>query len=275
MREYPTENIVHILARMAEIKARVVLFKAVDPQLKLLKRGFDEGQITEMRGWLSESAKFLVALEMQSTQKHCEQFARELNAAMDYDVIETKANLIMQDVKFSLEERKLFVINADRQLFYDNPLLAQEKFRDNWPNANEELIEAGNCFSLDRYTACACHLMRAVEYALRAVELALNIPPDKRDTWGPILAKIKEKQGESEHKSKGLANHPSIPQSPEWKANPKFFEDCWHFIGSVKSSCRDEVFHTKASYNDSQAEKLMHSVRSFLETVSENLNEVK
>jgi hypothetical protein len=174
-----------------------------------------------------------------------------------------------------LKERSFFVINPEHLSYYSNAALAGQKFKDNWPKANEELTEAGKCFALDRHTACACHLMRAIEYALRSFEDALGITSHHRNNWGDILGRIEEKQGRKGDSRTGHPSIPPIPASPEWDKNPDFYQGCYSYIAGIKASCRDRVFHVESAYNGEQADRLLQSVRSFLSFASDGLEETK
>lgn len=87
------------------------------------------------------------------------------------------------------------MIEPDKAHLYRNYKLAGNDFQNKWPRANEELMHAGNCFALDEYTACTCHLMRCVEMIVKSFADKIGADISKSNTWGSILTKIDEKRG--------------------------------------------------------------------------------
>jgi hypothetical protein len=66
-----------------------------------------------------------------------------------------------------------------------------------FPIANKDLSEAAVYYAFERNTACAFHLMRALEIVLRtfAGKLGARFEPKN---WGTILASIEEKSATAE-----------------------------------------------------------------------------
>jgi hypothetical protein len=173
----------------------------------------------------------------------------------------TQADYVRELLEQELKKRQFFVLDVNGG-YYDNPLLAGAPFRDNWPTANKELVEAGNCFAVDRYTACVCHLMRALEYALKAFENELKITAPARgpeNTWGKIIGRIEQKKKQP---------------SPEWMAKAGFNDNCLTFFCAVKSACRDKTFHVESSYDKGSASSLFSCTVAVLSEISKELKEI-
>src|SRR2546429_816069 len=60
--------------------------------------------------------------------------------------------------------------------YYENEELFGADVKNKYPSAAFEIKEAGNCFALERSTACVMHLMRTLEVALKAIAAGLGIP---------------------------------------------------------------------------------------------------
>ena len=58
-------------------------------------------------------------------------------------------------------------------------------------NLSEELENAGKCLALGQATACGFHLMRAMEYAVRAISEKLEIGKPGR-AWAPFLKDLRD-----------------------------------------------------------------------------------
>ena len=73
-----------------------------------------------------------------------------------------------------------------------------------------ELVEANTCLALERDTACVFHLMRGVEYGLRALAGAVGVSqqptiPMEYKEWQPLIEEINSKQYEALRSWRGAA----------------------------------------------------------------------
>lgn len=160
---------------------------------------------------------------------------------------------------------QFFSVKPERLKFYENTTLAGEDFKRVFPRANVELIEAGNCFALDRYTACVFHLMRALEIALVALESKLGIPrpvdgPDK--TWGRTLGRIRGKITDDKN-----------PPLPNWTDNKPFYDKAYGFLAAIKVPLRDDTMHVESTYNEESADGVFQVVTVALRHFSAKLSE--
>lgn len=150
--------------------------------------------------------------------------------------------------------------------FYENTELAGADFKARFPSGNTELIEAGNCFVLARYTACVFHVMRSLEVALRSLERSLGIPEDPRgpqNTWGNILRRIQEK----------IAHNNASPPADWTPARREFCEKALALLQSVKAPYRDTTMHVKASYDEQSAKSLLVVIPEVLRFLATELRE--
>src|SRR5437660_233645 len=100
-----------------------------------------------------QEAKFL---SLPATKR---QAARLYHYAKDQeqktDQIDRAAEELHTRLTDELESLTLFYVPSDKLAFYNKTDLFGEDFKSNFPTANWEIIEAGNCFAFDRFTACA------------------------------------------------------------------------------------------------------------------------
>ncbi len=262
MEQYPVENIVHIMARIDFVKEDCAFHIGKNTAWP------DEAR-NKVRGGLREALPWLSDMDLLDAKDSCDQLEQAITHLEPRGSM-AKADSARDTLTSQLKKRVFFVLNKANGEYYENFLLAGQRFKDNWPKANEELKEAGNCFALNCYTACVCHLMRSLEHALKAFEKALNITapsPGPGNTWGDIIGRILPKKG----KLGSAAN----PPSPEWALNPNFYDNCLTFFCAVKSACRDKTFHVEASYDKASAKLMLNCTISVLEKISEHLNEIK
>lgn len=167
-------------------------------------------------------------------------------------------------MSLSPEEAEYYDINREKKLF------DAEVFT-NFPGAQYDVMEAGNCFATGRYTACVFHCARVVEKGLQALALSLNsrfgadVRFGDKDiryiNWGNILQKIEREIGKLIH--------------PDRK--PRLLEEDLSFYANaakefvyIKILWRDPVSHSRSEYDKPTAESVMNHVKAFMKHLAEN-----
>jgi hypothetical protein len=157
------------------------------------------------------------------------------------------------------EALKLFYVPEDKIGFYNKTDLFGETFKVSFPAANAEIIEAGNCFAFDRFTACAFHLMRSLEVALKVLFQTLGLPPITSagaQNWNGILRQIKDK----------LEADKTIPDHA-------FYDGAYAFLAAAKNPMRNATMHVDAVYDESSARSLYDAVGAFMRHLATKLKE--
>ena len=126
---------------------------------------------------------------------------------------------------------------------------------DRFPEAVEDLDEAGTCFALGRYTASVFHLMRAMEVGV--IHLADSVGATVEDknganlTWGKLLANIKGKID-------GLSDKQKREELYEIHA----------LLHSVKEAWRNSSMHPKRTYNREEVSVIIIAVGAFMDRLA-------
>jgi len=153
----------------------------------------------------------------------------------------------------------MFYIEQSALAYYNKTDLFGEQFKTNFPAANVEVSEAGNCFAFDRYTASVFHLMRALEVVLRALFQTLGLPPLSsagERNWNGILRQIKDK----------LDADKSIP-------GHDFYDSAYAFLVAAKNPMRNATMHVDAVYDEASASRLFDAIGAFMRHVATKLKE--
>lgn len=160
----------------------------------------------------------------------------------------------------------LYLAPEKRQYFSKTDLFGQE-FKNKFPTGNAEIIEAGNCFALGRFTACVYHLTRAMEIALRVLFVALGMPPRVWSTtkWNNILDRIK---GKIDKNNKTLANDHT------WQSERGFYENAHAFLAAVRVPIRNSTMHVESVYDETGAENVFGAVKTFMRNMATKLKEI-
>lgn len=175
-----------------------------------------------------------------------------------------------KDLQRVLAENKFMMIPAGEAGYYDNPALFGSEVAAKFPNANKEIMEAGNCYATGSYTASVFHLMRAVEHGVRALIVTFKIKFKRRPKngvelkqWGEILVAIHDKITEIEKRKKTRPRDEQLEFLRDAAAQFKYFKDKW----------RNYVMHTRASYEVSDARKTLHYVEEFMKHLATRIAE--
>lgn len=187
--------------------------------------------------------------------------------------VEDAANCMAKD----LFERQFFYMPPHFAKYHYNSLsvfsqreLYGKEVIANFPNAIEEMRAAGNCYATDSYTACVFHLMRAAEYGLRAVFKRFRIKYSKKPKvpveflqWGDIISAIQDKIDEKEKTKKTKRRDEDIEFLRGVVAQFKYFKNKW----------RNNVMHSRESYELEDATKTMRQVGDFMEHLATRVKE--
>jgi hypothetical protein len=93
-----------------------------------------------------------------------------------------------------LNTRLFFIISPEEARLY-NPegTIYGKEIADKFPNMVEDIVEAGNCFACNRYTACVFHLMRIMERGVQELGNKFGVLPifTYNEDWQKIVNAIR------------------------------------------------------------------------------------
>lgn len=136
-----------------------------------------------------------------------------------------------------------------------------------FPLARNELVEAGKCFAFDRYTASVFHCMRAIEIGLRAMAVHLAIDefkyPLEQADWEGIIRKIESK----------ILGMKDLPRTAEKDDSQNFNSSAAMEFRYFKDGWRVRVAHTRETYDETSAIRVLEHAVTFIEILSSRLKE--
>jgi hypothetical protein len=184
----------------------------------------------------------------------------ELDSAHQSIVDLETANLVgeirslHQHVSDELDELCFLVLGSGDTKLYEakEPLFGLDVYN-KFPDSRDDVEEAGKCLALRRSKAAVCHLMLAMEEALRVLAVAAGgvTIKDSNDKWLPWL-KLTE----------NLANQ-KIKPMPEGDEKAAWLE-VHTMLTSVGRAWRNPTMHPAKSYSEEQAKKVFEAVRGFM-----------
>jgi hypothetical protein len=185
-----------------------------------------------------------------------------LNAAADTvnstDLANT-VDLIRERFNDEIDSIQMLYISPEKSSYHNRTDLLGEQFKANFPSANVEITEAGNCFAFDRFTACAFHLMRSLEVVLKSLFAALGLPPITSAgarNWNGVLREIRAK----------LDANRTIPDYD-------FYDSAYAFLAAAKNPMRNATMHVEVAYDEDSARRVFDAVGAFMRHISTKLKE--
>jgi len=178
-----------------------------------------------------------------------------------------------------LGNRKFLYVDPERSDFVDSDSLFGDRVRDAFPSATFDIRQSGNCLACELPTAAVFHLMRSVEWGLRALGTSLGIKklrsrskktgkvtytPLPWGTWEDVLNNIKSRVAERIHKA---------IRGPRKQQYQEFYNPLIDCIERFKDAYRNHVMHTRREYTNQEALAIFDQVRYFMSRLAERLNE--
>ncbi len=236
--------------------------------------GFEipQDRLVFLRTHLPELARHCSQLELEVTKQMILDFCREYkDKNPTWDASLTFLKCMRQAFKAEIGSCLFLHVNRERVRYYTRQVGAVvshgseiaelfDVIAGGFPSAYSDAIEAGQCLTLERFTASVYHLMRVAEVGLVAVADSLEVVP-KNPSWDGIIGAV---NGELNKVSSG-ASKPS-----GWKEREEFYRDALSWIGDIKVGWRNPVSHHPRLYSESQARGILISTKNLLDHLSSN-----
>lgn len=177
------------------------------------------------------------------------------------EVLHGQITNLKKRIEDELKGRTFLGIDPGEARTYMNAGWIGEEVLNKFPGLHWEAAEAGNCFALERDTACVFHLMRILEYGLASFAESLNVPI-ANPNWHQVLTAC-------EAKIKTL-----IFQDPARKADEPFYNNAALEFRHFQRALRNHVAHARERYSHGEAADVMAHVASFMKEISERLRQV-
>lgn len=182
---------------------------------------------------------------------------------------ETLERILLDETR----EYKYFQISSEDAEYLNPVLVFGLCAAGPFPSATPDFRDACDCLAFGMYTAAVFHLMRIVEFGLRAFaadlglsHVVVNQPnmktiPTEYAQWEQILNQLPEKI-----KTKTGA----LPKGPQRQAAQEFYYPAHKEIEAFKNAWRNHVMHSRAAYTREDAVAVLSHVKRFLNSLVEH-----
>ena len=178
-----------------------------------------------------------------------------------------------------LGKRKFLYVHPDRTGYVDCDALFGDKVKLEFPSASFDIRESGNCLASECPTAAVFHLMRSVEWGLRALGAQLGIRRlrcrNKKTgkvkytalpwaQWEEIINQIKTRIAARIAKAK---------RGPKKQEYQEFYNPAVDNIERFKDAYRNHVMHGRREFTQPEAFAIFDQVRHFMTRLATRLAE--
>jgi hypothetical protein len=183
-------------------------------------------------------------------------------------------NRLKSDVLANLSQRSFLSIADDRIGCVDNEKPFGDSVYHAFPPAQVDLKEAYNCLAAECSTAAVFHLMRAAEIGLRALafDRAVKIFPNKKTmvelplelaSWDQIIRELEDAELAIENYPKTIARQKQFD----------FYHGANMQFRAFKNVFRNNIMHSRDSYDRDEAMSLTHKVGEFMQILASQIRE--
>ena len=258
MFEFQTKKILPILKIISDISSRLSVYKENSKSLTRIRFEEDEkikilNDIDVLLIHLKELNFNMSTISVEKLNSSFE--GREPCVIINDDIILIEE--IHQRVIDELSLKKLLVIDSLKEEYY-NPKgsIFGQNVLNSFPSCEFNIVEAGNCFALSRYTACVFHLMRALETPIKAFAQKLDLDIDNRANWSEILKKITKSIDRLDNKQIKEKYHSIVAYFP-----------------SIKTGWRNYTMHGNSKFTEEETKAMLEVCKVIMQELSKHFKE--
>jgi hypothetical protein len=204
----------------------------------------------------------------------------EKNEYFDLGSMSTELRNVREAVHMELGRHRFLRILPERSNCTDNKNLLGDEVATAFPSAVPDIREAGNCLAAECNTAAVFHLMRAVEWGLRALCAELGIrrvkhkikksgricyTPIEYAEWERILDELQGRVDKKIQRLKRGVGKQDLQQ---------FYYPALQDIRAIRDAWRNHVMHTRDEYTHEDADGILSHVKRLMNSLATRVSEV-
>ena len=171
--------------------------------------------------------------------------------------------LLRDDIIVELSSQKFAFIPPPNDKYFGKEKLFGEEVHNVFPDARDDIRDAGDCLAASLPTASVFHLMRAAEHGLRALARKLRVTlthkgkqcPIEFGDWDTVITAIKNKIIAARKLPAGLKKQANLGAYSNAADHCEYMKDIW----------RNNASHTRKPYKDAEAVNALERVRDFMQ----------
>jgi hypothetical protein len=178
---------------------------------------------------------------------------------------------IRQTIEDELRGITFQLVSVNKANYYDQAIFGQ-LVDDKFPEASDDIREAGNCYAFERYPAVVYHCMGIVQCGLTRLAAELNYAVDIYvDDWNEVIQQIESAIGRK--RKTILGNDPNRAEKSAWAQAEPVYSEIVSEIRAIKNAWRNPGAHYRhrRQYNERDAKKILDKIGDLMRTLAEHL----
>jgi hypothetical protein len=229
-----------------------------------LIEGATQEKTAEYNEWLKD--------DLTDLSKVCEDLSLKISNQLakrrieELPTSEGEFKLLLETVKEELKPRLMLFVPPHLARHYNRNSVLTEAAKTAFPTPFTELKAAGNAVAFGLPTASVFHSIRAAEIGVRCMATDLGVIfnfPIEFAEWGKIVAEIEPR----------IEAIKQQPRSPARDADLVFYSEAASQFRHFNDGWRVRVSHARATYDESQALRVLQHTKEFFETLAARLKE--
>jgi hypothetical protein len=154
-------------------------------------------------------------------------------------------------------------IEPDKDVLFESKIPFGEKVTASFPSTTYDIEEASKCLALNRGSASVFHLMRVMEFGLKALGKSLGDPTlEGKKNWGTILSRCRAE-----------LKKPKAERAKIWAEDEQFCREAIVRLNAVKDAWRNPTMHVEQSYDSERAYDVWYCVKIFISHLATKLSD--
>jgi hypothetical protein len=182
------------------------------------------------------------------------------NEVCTYQTVKVLMQGISETIISELGGRLFVFIPQKQSEFFENENLFGAGVSDAFPSARADIKNAGNCMAAELHDAAVFHIMRVVEYGLRALANHLQIPVSgdelEYEGWNTVINQIYKKVKDLTESAQGTKK--------EKAKKREFYSGIMGEFSGFKDEWRNSIMHTRGKHNEDEARNVYKRVSDFM-----------
>ena len=275
MHEFNASEIAHTLRQLQ-------LFHAHASSIKSLSNAQDIETAKALKQLLATGRQVCSEAGFDGADRKLEHIEINLADGSGYNAsaLEIEARHAIEAIVLELHDHRFLRVAKNRASLLENPPLLGTEVANAFPSSVPDAREAGNCLAADCNTAAVFHLMRAVEWGLRALAANLGFKrvkgkikrsgrivyvPVEYSEWERILDEMQQRVDNKIQKLKRGAEKQRLQE---------FYYPALQDIRGLRDAWRNHVMHSRAEYTDKDADAVLSHVRRLMSNLAMHISEV-
>ncbi len=208
-------------------------------------------------------------LELAAALARFHHFNQEIRQGITWSELRNQAKVLLEAIHSELCYRRFAFVPTEKATMHDKFGSSWEGIWARFPEVKEDSQRAADCYALEQNTACVFQMMRVAEIGLRNIAKQVGVrltdkgkpQPTEYATWDKVIQGINAK----------ITAARALAHGPKKNMKLQFYSQAADQCVFIRDIWRNEISHTRKSYNDAEALGVITRIREFMELLSKGI----